>query len=155
VTIHVTIHGLDASYSMIAGYGIYESESSTRRGAGAEISASGSSANRWRFLESAPRRLGYYEQAAKVAMPMQEGINVMQTTVHLQTTVLPGNRVEFSAPELPEGAQVEVTVIVPDRPRPRISMLEFVKTLPPGPRAFDTWEEYERFLQEEKDSWDR
>ena len=56
-----------------------------------------------------------------------------------------------------EGTKVEVIVVLPERSAParRISMLEFVKTLPPGPRAFDTWEEYERFLQEEKDSWDR
>ena len=79
----------------------------------------------------------------------------MQTTLHIQTTVLPGNRVEISAPELPEGAQVEVTVVVPSQPASRVSMLEFLKTLPPGPRAFDTWEEYERFLQQEKDSWDK
>ncbi len=82
----------------------------------------------------------------------------MQTTLHIETTVLPGNRVEFSAPELPEGAHVEVTVVVPAQsvpPTRRMSMLEFVKTLPPGPRAFETWEEYEKFLQEEKDSWER
>ena len=78
----------------------------------------------------------------------------MQTTFHIETTVLPGNRVEFSAPELPEGAKVEVTVVIPELPKHRMSMLEFIGTLPPGPRAFDTWEEYERFLQQEKDSWD-
>lgn len=78
----------------------------------------------------------------------------MQTTLHIETTVLPGNRIEFRAPELPEGAKVKVTVVVPEQPRQRISMLEFIKDLPPGPRAFDTWEEYESFLQQEKDSWD-
>jgi hypothetical protein len=80
----------------------------------------------------------------------------METTLRIETTVLPGNRVEFSAPELPEGAKVEVTVVLAPEASPpaRMSMLQFVKTLPPGPRAFDTWEEYERFLQEEKDSWD-
>jgi hypothetical protein len=36
-----------------------------------------------------------------------------------------------------------------------MSMLEFVKTLPAGPRAFDTWDEYEKFLEEEKNSWER
>ena len=78
----------------------------------------------------------------------------MQTTFHIETMVLPGNRVEFSAPELPEGVKVEVTVVIPELPKRRMSMLEFIETLPPGPRAFDTWEEYERFLQQEKDSWD-
>ena len=61
-------------------------------------------------------------------------------------------------PELPEGTHIEVTVVVPAQlvpPTRRMSMLEFVKSLPPGPRAFDTWEEYEKFLQEEKNSWER
>jgi hypothetical protein len=80
----------------------------------------------------------------------------MQTTLRFETTVLPGNRVEFSAPELPEGAIVDVTVVLTEQSaRPKMSMIDFVKTLPPGPRAFDTWEEYERFLEEEKNSWER
>jgi hypothetical protein len=82
----------------------------------------------------------------------------MQTTLRLETTVLPGHRLEVSAPELPEGALVEVIVVLPPQPRPRRrSMVEFLETLPPGPspRCFPTWEEYERHLQEEKDAWER
>lgn len=80
----------------------------------------------------------------------------MSTTLHLQTTVLPGHRLEISNPQLPEGATVAITVVVPEAAaRPKMSMLEFLATLPEGPRAFATWEEYERHLQEEKDSWDR
>ena len=57
---------------------------------------------------------------------------------------------------LPEGATVEVIVLVPEQPKwRRMSMLEFLETLPAGPRAFPTWEEYEGHLREEKDSWDR
>lgn len=80
----------------------------------------------------------------------------MQKALRLETTVLPGHRLEISAPELPEGAKVEVIVVLPEKPQPpRMSMLEFVESLPPGPRAFPTWEEYEKFLQEEKDAWER
>lgn len=80
----------------------------------------------------------------------------MQTTLRMETTVLPGHRLEISAPELPEGAKVEVIVVLPEKPLPpRMSMLEFIDTLPPGPRAFPTWEEYEKFLQAEKDAWER
>ena len=81
----------------------------------------------------------------------------MQTALRMETTVLPGNRVEVSVPELPEGTKVDVLVTCPsaNAPTRRMSMLEFVKSLPPGPRAFDTWEEYEKFLQEERDSWER
>jgi hypothetical protein len=35
----------------------------------------------------------------------------MQTAVRLNTTVLPGKRIELSSPELPEGAAVEVIVL--------------------------------------------
>jgi hypothetical protein len=56
---------------------------------------------------------------------------------------------------LPEGAKVEVTV-VPDQAKPRrLSMLELLRTLPPGPRAFKTWEEYEQQLRQEKYTWER
>lgn len=44
----------------------------------------------------------------------------MRTTLQIEATVLPGHRVEFSAPELPEGATVEVTVVVPEQPKRRI-----------------------------------
>jgi hypothetical protein len=42
----------------------------------------------------------------------------------------------------------------PERPAGRRSMLELIETLPEGPRAFPTWDEYERHLQEERDAWD-
>jgi len=78
----------------------------------------------------------------------------MQTALRLETTVLPGHRLEVTAPELPEGAKVEVIVVLPEKPE-TVSMLDFLESLPPGPRAFPTWEEYERHLREEKDSWER
>jgi hypothetical protein len=80
-------------------------------------------------------------------------LDAMQTTLHIETTVLPGNRVEFSAPELPEGTKVEVIVMVP-APR-RQSMLEYLKTLPPGPLVFKTPAEVDAYLQEERNAWDR
>jgi hypothetical protein len=57
---------------------------------------------------------------------------------------------------LPEGAQVEVMVVAPEKLAPQFgSALEFLESLPAGPRAFKTWEEYEQFLREERNSWDR
>jgi hypothetical protein len=80
----------------------------------------------------------------------------MQTAFRLKTTVLPGHRIEITAPELPEGARVEVIVVLPDKTNPRFgSALDFLDSLPPGPRAFKTWEEYEQHLREERDSWER
>jgi hypothetical protein len=37
----------------------------------------------------------------------------------------------------------------------RVHLADFIETLPRGPRCFATWEEYERALQDERDSWDR
>ena len=80
----------------------------------------------------------------------------MQSALRLETTVLPGHRLELSAPELPERAKVEVLVVWPAKPQTRFaSALEFLESLPPGPRAFKTWEEYEQHLRKEKDLWDR
>jgi len=80
----------------------------------------------------------------------------MQTTLRMETTVLPGHRLEISAPELPEGVKVEVIVVLPGEPQPQFgSALEFLESLPTGPRAFKTWEKYEQHLREEKDAWDR
>lgn len=80
----------------------------------------------------------------------------MQTALRLETTVLPGHRLEVSAPELPEGVKVEVIVVLPEQSNPRrMPMLEFLESLPPGPRAFKTWEEYEQHLREEKGAWER
>jgi hypothetical protein len=75
----------------------------------------------------------------------------MSTTI---TGVVTNGVIVPSSP-LPEGAKVQVTV-VPDQAKPRrLSMLEFLETLPPGPRAFETWEEYEQHLRQEKEAWDR
>jgi hypothetical protein len=83
-------------------------------------------------------------------------INIMPTYLRLEATVLPGHRLEITDPQLPEGAKVGVLIIVPEQPEPpRMSVLEFLESLPPGPRAFPTWEEYERHLREEKDAWER
>ncbi len=66
----------------------------------------------------------------------------MQTARRIEATVPPGHRREISAPELPEGAQVEVIVVLPEKAEPRFaSALEFLESLPPGPRAFRTWKE--------------
>lgn len=79
----------------------------------------------------------------------------MQTALRMETIVLPGHRVEINALELPEGATVEVTVVLREKPASAFqSAHEFLQSLPPGPRAFDTWEEYEEFLRKEKDSWE-
>ncbi len=85
----------------------------------------------------------------------------MQTALRVTTQVLPGHRLEIVAPELAEGEAVEVFVVMEDATHPPVpvtargSLLEFLDALPPGPRSAPTWEEIERNLQEDRDSWDR
>jgi hypothetical protein len=80
----------------------------------------------------------------------------MHGTLRVETTVLPGHRVEVSSPDLPEGAKVDVIVVLQQRSNTQhLSMLELLDSLPPGPRAFPDWEAYERHLRQEKDSWER
>lgn len=74
------------------------------------------------------------------------------------STIITGvvtNGVVVPSSPLPEGAKVEFTVVPDQAPPRRLSMLEFLDSLPPGPRAFKTWEEYEQHLRQEKDAWDR
>ncbi|MBY0229474.1 MAG: hypothetical protein K2W96_09365 [Gemmataceae bacterium] len=81
----------------------------------------------------------------------------MRAALKLESKVLPGHRLEITAPDLPEGETVEVIVVLPTKPETKrfASALDFLESLPPGPRPFKTWEEYEQFLKEEKDAWER
>jgi hypothetical protein len=65
------------------------------------------------------------------------------------------NGVVVPSSPLPEGAKVEVTVLPNEEKPRRLSMLEFLDSLPAGPRAFENWEEYEQHLRQEKEAWDR
>jgi len=82
----------------------------------------------------------------------------MNTAYHTTTTVLPGLRIEFVAPELREGEQVQV-VVIPASPSPQErksgpSALEIIESYH-GHRLFQTAEEVDRYINEERDSWDR
>jgi len=83
----------------------------------------------------------------------------MQTALKITTHVLPGHRVEIVAPELADGQRVEVSVVASEsasspKAEERTSIWELIQTLPPGLRSVPTWEEIERNLQEDCNSWD-
>ena len=81
----------------------------------------------------------------------------MQTALRVRTRVRPGHRLEISAPELPEGDEVDVFVVMPDKRKPApnpSSLMEFLDSLPPGPRSAPTWEEVEQNLSQDRESWD-
>ena len=78
------------------------------------------------------------------------------TSVTQIVRVKPGHRVEIVSPEFVEGDEVEV-VVSPRTARASVptSVLSFIDSLPDGPRAFSTWDEYEQHLRQERESWDR
>lgn len=81
----------------------------------------------------------------------------MQTAYHTTTTVLPGHRIEFTAPEIAEGARVRVVVVPEAGPigvQERRSALEIIEAYN-GPGLFRTAEEVDRHINEERDSWDQ
>lgn len=83
----------------------------------------------------------------------------MQAALRLTARVQAGHRLEINSPELPEGADVDIFVVMPESATKPVGepvpLMEFLDSLPPGPRSAATWEEIERHLQEDRDSWDR
>ncbi|HEY7349527.1 MAG TPA: hypothetical protein VH599_14520 [Ktedonobacterales bacterium] len=79
----------------------------------------------------------------------------MATAVHIKTTVLPGGKIEISAPELPPGKQANVFVVIEDEePKEKRHVLDILSTVP-GHRVFQTAEEVDAYIREERDSWER
>lgn len=80
----------------------------------------------------------------------------MAVALRLKSTVLPGNRVEFTAPELPECAEVDIVVALPDAPLgERRCVLDIVDACPPSTLTSEDWARIEREFQEDRNSWDR
>lgn len=83
----------------------------------------------------------------------------MQAALKLKTRVLPGRRIEVTAPELSEGEDVELIVLRPEpvagRPVDYIPALDYLDSLPPSELTMEDWEQIERDLQEEKAAWER
>lgn len=82
----------------------------------------------------------------------------MQAALHITTRVLPDKRIEFHTPELEAGTSVEVFVVFDQLPtiakQPRLSMREISEALQ-GHRHFQTAEEVDQYLEEERNSWER
>ena len=79
----------------------------------------------------------------------------MENALHIKTTVLPGHRIEVASPHLKEGAPVDVFLVMPEYGDvSRGSALEIIRRLK-GHRLFQSPEEVDRHLKEERDAWDR
>lgn len=80
----------------------------------------------------------------------------MQTALRMETTVLPGHRVEVIAPDIPEGTQVQVIIVLPPpAATAQTSMVDLVQALPPAPLLFKAPRDVNRFLREEREAWER
>jgi len=86
----------------------------------------------------------------------------MQAALKLEAAVLPGKRIEFSAPELPESGEVELIVVLPEDTTPAPTgagkiqdVWDYIQSLPPVQRTPEEWAEVEREFREERNAWDR
>lgn len=79
----------------------------------------------------------------------------MQTAVRLKGTVQPGGRVEVISPQLPAGETVEVIVLFArESADVRRSVMDILAESP-GHLAFQTPEDVDAYIQEERSAWDR
>ena len=79
----------------------------------------------------------------------------MAASIRIETTVSPDGNIEVHAPDLTPGQRVTV-IIEPAQTldvAPR-HVIDIVKDLP-GQRAFQTADEVDAYIREERDSWDR
>ena len=79
---------------------------------------------------------------------------MISTAIQFRTTVLPGHRIELSAPELPEGCSATVFVVLAQTAPPKRRLSDILAGYPGG-QLFRTGEEVDAYLREEHDSWDR
>lgn len=78
----------------------------------------------------------------------------MWTSSKTRAVVQPGGRIEVSAPDLPVGQHVEVTVRPVDE-LPRKCSARAILARSPGHRLFKSADEVDAHIRAERDSWDR
>lgn len=78
----------------------------------------------------------------------------MESAVRVRTAVLPGGRIEFNAPELRPGDEVEVIVLSRSAEGERRALADILADAPGG-RLFRTAQEVDAYIDEERDSWQR
>ncbi len=77
----------------------------------------------------------------------------MQSAIRITTKVLAGNKLEIQVPPGSVGEEVEVFVIVPEKPPWRRKVLQLLTEIP-SRHVSRTVEEIDRELEEERNSWD-
>lgn len=77
----------------------------------------------------------------------------MEVALQIQTTILPGHRIEIQAPELPEGRTATVVVFVNEAPLPKRRLHDILADYPGG-QLFRSAEEVDDYLRVEREAWD-
>lgn len=79
----------------------------------------------------------------------------MESAIRMKARVLPGNRIEITAPELKEGEDIDVLLLIPAEATRQESVVAFLDSLPQGPRRPQSWQEIDATFNAERDAWDR
>lgn len=86
----------------------------------------------------------------------RQGEAAMGTVIHTRAVVKPDGSIEIRAPELTPGQEVEITIEAqaaePEEKKHRA--IEYLAEMP-GHLQFQTAEEVDAYIREERDSWDR
>ncbi len=78
----------------------------------------------------------------------------MATELRVETVVLPGGKIEISRPELVPGQRATVVVMIEDNESLRQHhVIDILKALP-GHRLFQTAEDVDAYIHEERDAWE-
>ncbi len=79
---------------------------------------------------------------------------MVETIIRTRTVVQPGGQVIVTDPALHTGKPVEVIILLSDEiPEPQLSIIDVLNRVP-GHRLFQTAEEVNKYLREERASWD-
>jgi hypothetical protein len=79
----------------------------------------------------------------------------MQAALHLKTTVLPGGKVEVIDQALLAGTAVDVIILLPTAPDTEHRSAVDILAEASGQRLFKTAADVARYLQRERDAWER
>jgi hypothetical protein len=77
----------------------------------------------------------------------------MSPSFEIQTTVLPGHRIEVETPDIPEGQEVTVVVLTSAGP-PKRRLNEILADYQGG-QLFRSADEVDAYLRAERESWDK
>jgi hypothetical protein len=77
----------------------------------------------------------------------------MPLMLHVQTTILPGHRIEIQSSELPEGCSATVLVLVDETELPKRRLSDVLAGYKGG-QLFRSAEEVDAYLHAEREAWD-